>query len=51
MAILAECSMCHKRQSIKNRLCACGEDLVRGKRSKKVSSTEGIYQTQVLNGR
>ncbi len=36
MAILAECSTCHKRQSIKNRLCSCGEDLVQLKRSKKV---------------
>ncbi len=36
MAILAECPMCHKKQSAKNRLCSCGEDLVRLKRSKKV---------------
>jgi len=36
MAILAECSMCHKRQSVRNRRCLCGEDLDRQKRSKKV---------------
>jgi integrase len=35
MAILAECS-CHKRQSVRNRRCLCGEDLDRLKRSKKV---------------
>ena len=36
MAILAECSMCHKRQSVRNHRCLCGEDLDRQKRSKKV---------------
>lgn len=36
MAILAECPICHKKQSAKNRLCSCGEDLVKAKRSKKV---------------
>lgn len=36
MAILAECSMCHKRQSVRNRRCLCGEDLDRQKRSKKI---------------
>ncbi|MFX0202353.1 MAG: site-specific integrase, partial [Candidatus Hodarchaeota archaeon] len=36
MAILAECSMCHKRQSARNRRCLCGENLDRQKRSKKV---------------
>lgn len=36
MAILAECPMCHKKQSVKNRLCDCGADLVNMKRSKKV---------------
>lgn len=35
MAILAECS-CHKRQSVRNHRCLCGEDLDRLKRSKKV---------------
>jgi integrase len=36
MAILAECPMCHKRQSVRNRRCLCGEDLDRQKRSKKI---------------
>jgi integrase len=36
MAILAECPICHRKQSVKNRLCSCGEDLVQLKRSKKV---------------
>ena len=36
MAILAECAVCHRKQSAKNRLCSCGEDLVKQKRSKKV---------------
>lgn len=36
MAILAECAVCHRKQSAKNRLCSCGEDLVKSKRSKKV---------------
>jgi integrase len=36
MAILAECPFCHKKQSAKNRLCSCGADLVKEKRSKRV---------------
>ena len=36
MAILAECPTCHNKQSAKNKLCKCGEDLDRAKRSKKV---------------
>lgn len=36
MAILAECPICHKKQSVKNRLCDCGEDLVKAKRSNRV---------------
>ena len=36
MAILGECPICHKKQSIKNRICSCGHDLVKAKRSKKV---------------
>jgi integrase len=36
MAILAECPVCHKKQAVKNRLCACGEDLVKAKKLKKV---------------
>ena len=36
MAKLAICPVCHKKQSIKNRHCSCGEDLVKAKRSKRV---------------
>jgi integrase len=36
MAILAECPICHKKQAVKNRICSCGEDLVKAKRLKKV---------------
>jgi integrase len=36
MAILAECPWCHKKQSIRNRKCACGSDLTAAKRAKKV---------------
>jgi hypothetical protein len=36
MAILAECPRCHKKQGVKNRLCACGEDLVKAKRGQRV---------------
>jgi integrase len=36
MAILAECPFCHKKQSTKNKLCACGADLDKAKKTKKV---------------
>jgi integrase len=36
VAILAECPFCHRKQSAKNKLCKCGSDLVKAKRSKKV---------------
>jgi len=36
MAILAECPMCHKKQAVKNKLCQCGADFTKLKRSKKV---------------
>jgi integrase len=36
MAILAECPLCHKKQSNKNKFCKCGEDLDRAKRSQTV---------------
>ena len=36
MAILAECPVCHKKQSIRNKLCKCGLDLDKEKRKKKV---------------
>lgn len=36
MAILAECPRCHKKQTVKNKRCLCGEDLDRAKKSKRV---------------
>ena len=36
MAVLAECPVCHKKQNASNRLCVCGEDFVKAKRSKRV---------------
>lgn len=36
MAILAECPQCHKKQSVRNKACACGNDLDKAKRSQKV---------------
>lgn len=43
MAILAECPICHRKQRAKNRLCKCGEDLVKAKRSKKVKYWINYY--------
>ena len=34
MAILLECPVCHKKQSIRNKLCNCGENLDRAKKHK-----------------
>ncbi|MEA2084575.1 MAG: hypothetical protein U9O82_10125 [Thermodesulfobacteriota bacterium] len=36
MAILAECPICHRKQANKNRICSCGEDIVKAKRSNRV---------------
>ena len=36
MSILAECPVCHLKQNASNRLCTCGEDLVKAKRSNRV---------------
>ena len=36
MAIMAECPICRKKQSVKNKLCTCGQDLDESKRSQKV---------------
>jgi integrase len=36
MAVLAECPICHKKQSVRNRLCKCGEDLVKAKKLQHV---------------
>lgn len=36
MSILVECPACHNKQSIKRRLCSCGEDLVKAKKAQRV---------------
>jgi len=36
LAILAECPRCHKKQSIRNRVCECGEDLFKAKRASRL---------------
>jgi integrase len=36
MAILAQCPVCRKKQSTKNKVCVCGHNLDKAKRSKKV---------------
>jgi len=36
MAILAECPICRKKQSVKNKKCKCGEDLDKAKKSERV---------------
>jgi len=36
MGILAECPICHTKQGSKNRVCKCGEDLIKAKKSQRV---------------
>lgn len=36
MSILAECPYCHKKQSVRNKICSCGVDLDKAKKSKRV---------------
>ena len=36
MAILAECPICHRKQATRNKVCKCGENLDKAKRSKRV---------------
>ena len=47
MAVLARCPTCHKWQGAKNRLCKCGENLLKAKRAKKVKYCTQYY---LLNG-
>lgn len=35
MAILAECPLCHRKQSIRNKICGCGADLDRLKKQRE----------------
>ena len=36
MAVMTECPMCHMKQATKNKICKCGENLDKAKRSKRV---------------
>jgi len=36
MAILAECPMCRRKQATRNKVCKCGENLDKAKKSKRV---------------
>ena len=36
MSILAECPICRKKQTTKKKMCSCGEDLDKAKRSNRV---------------
>jgi len=36
MTVLAECPVCHRKQSSRNKVCKCGENLDTAKRSKRV---------------
>jgi integrase len=36
MSLLAECPRCHRKQAASNKLCGCGQDLVKAKRSQQV---------------
>jgi integrase len=56
MAILAECPRCHKKQKVSNKACACGENLDRAKRSKRVKYwiayrlPDGLQRREIVNG-
>lgn len=36
MAILAECPACRKKQSLRNKICKCGESIDKAKRSRRI---------------
>ena len=36
MAIKAECPLCRRKQAVKNKVCACGQDMDKAKKAKKV---------------
>ena len=45
MAILAECPQCHKKQSVRNKACACGKDLDKAKHANRKLQYEGKTYT------
>jgi integrase len=36
MAILADCPTCHRKQSVRNKICVCGENIDKAKQARKV---------------
>jgi len=48
MAVLAECPICHRKQSIKNKKCSCGVDMDAEKRKKKRVKYYIVYR---VNGK
>ncbi len=36
MSILVQCPICRKKQAITNKLCSCGEDLVKAKKAQRI---------------
>jgi len=43
MSIFAQCPICRKKQSVKNKLCTCGENLDRAKKSNRVQYWIDFY--------
>ena len=37
MAVMQQCPICRRKQSLRNKRCACGEDLDQAKRSKRAT--------------
>jgi integrase len=43
MSILAECPICRKKQSVKNKICGCGKDLDKAKKTQSVKYWISYY--------
>jgi integrase len=50
MAILLECPLCHKKQTLKNKKCLCGADLDRLKRQKEKVKYWSDYRIPIKDG-
>ncbi len=50
MAILLECPMCHKKQTLKNKKCVCGADLDKLKRQKEKVRYWSDYRIPIKDG-
>jgi hypothetical protein len=47
MAIKSECPLCRRKQAVKNKVCACGQDMDKAKRARKVK----YHITYRVNGK